>query len=45
MDLSDARSELTTYLDEQMARRQVPGAVVGIVHGEEELIVARGVTA
>ena len=45
MSLSDTRSELTTYLDEQMARRHVPGVALGIVHGQEKLIVTRGVTS
>jgi len=45
MDPSDVRSELSSYLDERMAHRQVPGAVIGIVHGERELVVARGVTS
>ena len=45
MNLSDAELELTTYLDERMTHRHVPGAVIGIVHGKEELIVARGVTS
>lgn len=45
MNLSDVRSELTTFLDEQMSHRHVPGAVIGIVHEKEELVVARGVTS
>jgi CubicO group peptidase (beta-lactamase class C family) len=45
MNLSDVRSELTTFLDERMTHRHVPGAVIGIVHEQEELIVARGVTS
>jgi CubicO group peptidase (beta-lactamase class C family) len=45
MNLSDARSELTSYLDQRMTHRHVPGAVIGIVRGEEELIVVRGVTS
>ena len=45
MNLSEALPELTTYLDERMTHRRVPGAVIGIVLGKEELIVARGVTS
>jgi len=45
MSLSDIRSELNDCLEQRMDRRRVPGVVIGIVHGDEELITARGVTS
>ena len=45
MNLNEALPELTSYLEERMTHRRVPGAAIGIVLGKEELIVARGVTS
>jgi CubicO group peptidase (beta-lactamase class C family) len=45
MSLSDIGSELNERLEEQMAEHHVPGVVIGIVHGDEELITTSGVTS
>jgi len=45
MSLQAIRPDLTTHLDDEMARRHVPGVAIGIVHRDEEVIVTRGVTS
>jgi hypothetical protein len=45
MRLAGVETDLGAYVDERMAHRHVPGVVVGMVQGEEDLVVARGVTS
>jgi CubicO group peptidase (beta-lactamase class C family) len=45
MLLKDIRQELTEHLGGEMERLRVPGVAIGIVHGDEDLIVTRGVTS
>jgi len=40
--LDDHRSSLQRALDDAVATRRVPGAVVGVLHGEERLLLASG---
>jgi CubicO group peptidase (beta-lactamase class C family) len=45
MRRAGVETDLGAYVDERMAHRHVPGVVVGMVQGEEDLVVARGVTS
>ncbi len=44
-NLDSIRGELTACLEKEMERLHVPGVAVGIVHGDDELVVASGVTS
>ncbi len=44
MSLEDLRADLDALVRDQMARRQVPGVALGVVHGDEVLTASYGVT-
>src|SRR5437899_986509 len=43
--LIDLRSELEELVEREANDARVPGVAVGVVHGDEELVVTRGVTS
>jgi CubicO group peptidase (beta-lactamase class C family) len=43
--LQSIHEELAAYLDKEMERLSVPGVSLGIVSGDDELIITRGVTS
>lgn len=44
-NLENIREEVTAYLEKEMERLRVPGVSIGIVSGDDELILTRGITS
>ena len=45
MSLKDIQNDLIERLEDEMTRLHVPGVSIGIIHGDDELILTRGVTS